>query len=161
MWIPAGIVYVIAGLCLAAGWLREAERKVLQRESRGPSRGLQAAGMLLLCMMFTTGCQSAETKLASAATGGDPSRGRAAIATYGCSSCHTIPGVRDAIGLVGPNLDRIASRNYIGGVLQNTPDNMIRWLQNPPGVDPMTAMPNVHLSEADARDIAGYLYTLR
>jgi cytochrome c len=116
---------------------------------------------LFFLLFITIGCESKETKLAAAATGGDPARGRNAIATYGCSSCHTIPGVRDAVGLVGPNLDRIASRNYIGGVLQNTPKNMIRWLQNPPGVDPMTAMPNTHLSENDARDIAGYLYTLR
>ena len=27
MWIPAGLVYIIAGLALFAGWLREAERR--------------------------------------------------------------------------------------------------------------------------------------
>ena len=47
------------------------------------------------------------------------------------------------------------------GVLPNTPENMLRWLQNPPVVDPLTAMPNVGVTEADARDMAGYLYTLR
>jgi len=38
---------------------------------------------------------------------------------------------------------------------------MIRWLQDPPAVDAKTAMPNLHVSEADARDIATYLYTLQ
>jgi hypothetical protein len=38
---------------------------------------------------------------------------------------------------------------------------MIRWIQNPPGIDPLTAMPNLHVTPSDAQDIAGYLYTLR
>ena len=107
------------------------------------------------------GCDDARRAHAAAMTGGgDPDRGKQAIGQYGCSSCHTIPGVRGAHALVGPSLDRVGGRMYIGGVLQNTPDNMMRWLENPPGVDPMTAMPNMHVSDADARDIASYLYTL-
>jgi hypothetical protein len=46
-------------------------------------------------------------------------------------------------------------------VVRNTPDDMIRWIQNPPAIDEKTAVPNVHVTESDARDIAGYLYTLR
>lgn len=34
MWVPAGLVYVVAGLALCAGWMRESERKVLEREAR-------------------------------------------------------------------------------------------------------------------------------
>jgi cytochrome c1 len=62
---------------------------------------------------------------------------------------------------VGPNLQGIASRAYIAGVLPNTPDNMVRWIQNPQAVDEKTAMPNVGVSSRDARDIAAYLYTLK
>jgi cytochrome c oxidase assembly factor CtaG len=32
MWIPAGLVYVIAGLALFAGWLREADVRAMKRE---------------------------------------------------------------------------------------------------------------------------------
>ena len=32
MWIPAGLVYVIAGLALFAGWLREADVRAVKRE---------------------------------------------------------------------------------------------------------------------------------
>ena len=46
------------------------------------------------------------------------------------------PGVVDARGLVGPPLTQIANRIYIAGVLTNTPDNLIEWIQNPPGVRP-------------------------
>ena len=98
---------------------------------------------------------------AIALTGGDPDHGSKLLVRYGCAGCHTIPGVPRANGLVGPSLQHIASRVYIGGVLLNNPDNLMRWLKNPPGVDPMTAMPATGLSDRDARDIAAYLYTLR
>ncbi len=34
MWVPAGIVYIVAGLLMFAGWLRESEKRVLQREQK-------------------------------------------------------------------------------------------------------------------------------
>jgi len=32
MWVPAGAVYIVAGLAMCAGWMRESERRVLRRE---------------------------------------------------------------------------------------------------------------------------------
>jgi cytochrome c2 len=98
---------------------------------------------------------------AQVTTGGDPVRGKAAIARYGCGSCHQIPGISDAVGLAGPPLSGIANRIYIAGVMQNTPDNMIRWIQHPKAVDEKTLMPELGVTDKDAADIAGYLYTLR
>ena len=98
---------------------------------------------------------------AAAMTGGVPARGREKIRKYGCATCHTIPGVTGADALVGPPLTRIAIRTYIAGVMTNTPDNMVHWIRDPRGVDPLTAMPNLGVTDADARDIAGYLYTLK
>jgi cytochrome c1 len=97
---------------------------------------------------------------AVAITGGDPDHGRHLIADKGCGLCHTVPGVPHADGLVGPSLARVGSRVYLAGVIANSPGNMMRWLRDPPGVDPMTAMPNLGLTEPEARDIAAYLYTL-
>jgi cytochrome c2 len=45
--------------------------------------------------------------------------------------------------------------------MTNSPDHMIEWLRNPPGIDEKTAMPDLGVTEKDARDIAAYLYTLR
>ncbi|HEY1190038.1 MAG TPA: c-type cytochrome [Gemmata sp.] len=94
-------------------------------------------------------------------TGGDPTRGRDAIARRGCAACHTIPGVTGADANVGPPLDRVGSRVYLAGVLLNTPENMARWLKDPPAVDPKTAMPNVGATDDEVRDMSAYLYTLR
>ncbi len=108
------------------------------------------------------GCDRDERmREAARLTGGDPERGRHVIRTYGCGSCHTIAGVRGANSLVGPPLTGIAQRAYIAGVLPNTPTNMVTWIERPQSVDPHTAMPNLGVSARDARDIAGYLYSLR
>ena len=95
---------------------------------------------------------------ARALTGGDPTQGRVLIQQYGCGSCHSIPDVPGARGTVGPALSAIPSRSYIGGVLQHTPDNLVRWIENPKAVDEKTAMPNLGVTRNDARDIAAYLY---
>ena len=92
--------------------------------------------------------------------GGQPAKGRALIQQYGCGSCHQIPGVPGATGGVGPSLEGVQGQSYIAGVLPHTPDNMVRWVQDPQGVDPRTAMPDLHVSERDARHIVAYLYSL-
>ena len=118
--------------------------------------------LVLGAAIISTGCDDAKYRAATAMTGGgDPDRGKAAIAAHGCSGCHTIPGVPGADALVGPPLTRMGSRSYVAGVMKNTPENLIRWIQDPPAVDPLTAMPKLGVSESDARDIASYLYTLR
>lgn len=94
-------------------------------------------------------------------TGGDIERGRVAMRQYACQTCHLIPGVTGADALVGPPLNGIASRLYLAGVLPNTPDRMIEWLRNPQEIDPLSAMPDVGVTDRDARDMAAYLYTLR
>lgn len=93
--------------------------------------------------------------------GGNAQAGRQKLRDYGCGTCHTIPGVRGANALVGPPLAGIAGRMYIAGKLTNTPQHMMSWIQDPPSIDSATAMPDVGVTEADARDIAAYLYTLR
>jgi cytochrome c2 len=119
--------------------------------------------MLIFSSCFDAGCSrsSEAEQIARATTGGSAARGSAAIARYGCGSCHIIPGVSGASGLAGPPLSGIGNRIYVAGVLQNTPDNMVRWIENPPAVDEHTVMPNLGVTHQDAIDIAGYLYTLK
>jgi len=49
----------------------------------------------------------------------------------------------------------------LGGVLSNSPDNMVRWIREPQQASPLTAMPDLGVTERDARDMAAYLSTLR
>jgi cytochrome c2 len=116
---------------------------------------------LVPCVVGCDDARGARVASANRITGGDADRGRELMRAYGCGSCHSIPGVSGADGLVGPPLGGIASRSYIGGVLPNAPDNMLRWLRDPRAVDSLTAMPNLGVTPSDARHLAAYLYTLR
>jgi cytochrome c len=91
---------------------------------------------------------------------GEAPRGREAMIRYGCGACHVIPGVRLATGRVGPKLEDFTHQMYIAGVLANTPENLIAWLQDPQQHNPRTAMPNLQVTEEDAEDMAAYLYTV-
>jgi cytochrome c2 len=93
-------------------------------------------------------------------TGGNIENGRRALQAFGCVACHTIPGIRLARGKVGPKLEGLSERVYIAGVLPNTPENLISWIQHPRRIDPKTAMPETGIGPADARDAAAYLYSL-
>ena len=116
---------------------------------------------ILLLAAFSLACGREEHAIAAQLTGGDPDRGKKAIRQYGCYTCHTIPGIANANAVVGPPLDRMGVRVYIAGRLPNTPENMIRWIIDPRGVEAHTAMPDTGVTPADARDITAYLYTLR
>ncbi|GAA1659223.1 hypothetical protein GCM10010977_08400 [Citricoccus zhacaiensis] len=88
----------------------------------------------------------------------DPDAGSAAIIEYGCASCHTVPGVQSVSRTIGPDLTGFDDQIYIAGQLPNRPEELIRWIKNPQDIVPGTAMPNMGVTEQDARDIAAYLY---
>ncbi|MET4315410.1 c-type cytochrome (plasmid) [Bradyrhizobium barranii] len=95
---------------------------------------------------------------ARAMTAGDPARAPALIRRYGCAGCHTIYGIPGGDGQVGSSLAGLRQRVYIAGVVTNSPDNLIRWIVTPQVFSPRTAMPATGISEAEARDVAAYLY---
>ncbi|MBZ9721615.1 c-type cytochrome [Mesorhizobium sp. BR1-1-3] len=97
-----------------------------------------------------------ETTLVQA-IGGDPQRAVPAMIRNGCGGCHEIPGVPGARGTVGPSLQGVVERGYIGAS-RASPDAMMRWISRARDVDPNTAMPNTNLSPQEARDITAYLY---
>lgn len=92
--------------------------------------------------------------------GADAERGELLIAAYGCGSCHIIPGISGADGVVGPPLTDWASRQWIAGNLWNEPVNLIAWLHDPQAIEPGTAMPTQGVTELEAAHMAAYLYSL-
>lgn len=124
----------------------------------GTARWLAAVcGIVLLLAACDDQPERAEVMVA----GGDAAQGPELIRTYGCHSCHMVPGVRGADALVGPPLIHWSRRTYVAGMLPNTPDNLVAWIVNPQRINPQTAMPNMGVSTTDAQHIAAYLYTLR
>ena len=87
-------------------------------------------------------------------------RGKVALLQYGCATCHDIPGVVGADAPVGPPLAHMARRGAIAGLLTNDVEHMVAWIREPQRWHPGSAMPDLGVSEADARDMASYLYSL-
>jgi cytochrome c1 len=115
---------------------------------------------LLLTLVAATACGGGDSEGGHllASTGGDAEAGEIAIAKHGCGSCHVIPGVERARGLVGPPLSDFAWRTYIAGRVYNTPANLEAWIRLPDSVEPGTVMPTLGVTPQEARDIAAYLY---
>jgi cytochrome c1 len=102
-----------------------------------------------------------QTERAIAMTRGDPDRAMPAIVRYGCAACHAIPGAQVPGGLAAAPLSGITDRLYLGGVVENSPANLVRWIVNPKQFNPRTAMPVTGISEKEARDVAAYFYRQR
>jgi cytochrome c2 len=141
------------GVIVTLAWLREARPRT--------SAGLRRVALLasLGALLVFGGCD--EGGVGGRFTDiGDPQSGALYIAQTGCGSCHVIPGIDGADGLVGPPLNQMGRRIFVAGLLRNTPENMMTWLRNPQQIVPGNAMPDMRLTEEQARDITAYLYTL-
>lgn len=135
----------------------------------GPRLFLLALPVIVLGGVLLSACDlaanvygsSTDSVVERTVAGGDAEQGRQALVTYGCGSCHAIPGVTGANSYVGPPLTSWGKRQYVAGVLTNEPDNVIAWIRDPQAIVPGNAMPNLQVTDADARNIAAYLYTLK
>ncbi len=111
----------------------------------------------LVLLTVVTACSRHESSPAS----GSAAQGSQLIAKYGCDTCHVIPGIDSARGMIGPSLDHVGTRPMIAGTLPNTPENLVRYIQNPQLVGAQNTMPNLGVKPEEARDIAAYLATLK
>ena len=114
-----------------------------------------------IALIVLVGCDLQAKPNFQPVAGGDAVRGRQLVQDFGCIGCHTIPGINNAHANVGPPLTALGDRVYIAGMLHNDPGNLVKWLRDPQSVVPGNAMPNMGISEPQARDMAAFLYTLR
>jgi cytochrome c len=123
------------------------------------ARSIAEAAIILVAI---AACNSGnETFAARQVPGGHAKNGRNYMEAAGCGTCHIIPGVVNARGMVGPSLEHFAQRSFIAGEVPNTTDNLVKWIVSPPSIEPRTAMPVLGVTPTEARDIAAYLYQLR
>ena len=126
-----------------------------------PHRSLTAFGLVLfsaLALYYSISSGDTDRALAAALTGGNPDRAPPLLRRYGCTGCHTISALTGADGKVAPPLQQLRKRVYIAGKLTNTPTNLVQWIVSPQHISPGSAMPDTGISEAEARDVAAFLY---
>ena len=125
-------------------------------------RNCQWLVAISIAAALMSGCTGGKTlRVYKASTGGDANVGRQIIVQRHCGSCHTIPGIHHADGVFGPPLTSFGRRTFIAGNFPNAPNNLVHWIMSPTSMKPKTAMPDLGLSEQQARDVAAYLYRLR
>lgn len=77
-----------------------------------------------------------------------------------CSSCHTTDATANAPN-AGPNLGGFATRTtFAGAIFENTEENLINWLRNPPGMKEGAKMPNLQLTQEQLTALVAYLQSL-
>ncbi len=104
--------------------------------------------------------QKAMPDSAAAAANPDVAAGAKLFASSACVGCHTINGV--SAGVLGPNLTHVGSRTTIaGGIMDNTPENMSKWLKNAPQEKPGSLMPSLGLTDDQVKVLVAYLESLR
>jgi cytochrome c oxidase subunit 2 len=98
-----------------------------------------------------------QTQAAVTPTGGDAAQGAMLFQQQTCASCHAVAGT-GANAQVGPNLTHFGGRDTIAaGVLDNTPDNLAKWLKDPQSVKPGSHMPDLQLTNDQIRALVAYL----
>jgi len=95
-------------------------------------------------------------------------KGRKLFQEKTCLACHKVRG-HEGLGITGPDLTHIGSRTTIaGGLLENNPDQMARWLLHPEIVKPGNKMyttgyvpNNITLSSEEVSALVAYLESLK
>ena len=88
-------------------------------------------------------------------------QGEEVFMTRQCVLCHNIEGT-PAGSIAGPDLTHVASRLTIAaGTLENTRDNLARWIRDPQGVKPGAQMPQPELTPAELAALVAYLEGLQ
>jgi len=83
------------------------------------------------------------------------------FAQRGCTACHSVRGT-GAAGAFGPNLTQFGARTTLAaGTLENTRDNLYRWLEDPQVVKPGSQMPDLNLTDRELIRLVNYLRSLR
>jgi cytochrome c oxidase subunit II len=81
----------------------------------------------------------------------------------GCGGCHTLGGVENFVGTIGPNLTHFADREaFAGDTFNRTDDNVRKWLQDAPGMKAGADMPSFEdqLSGPALDALVAYLQSL-
>ena len=96
------------------------------------------------------------------ARGSPAEQGQQAFARGACVACHTIAGLPQARGTVGPNLTHVGSRTTLAGaMLPNTTEWLRRWIANAPSLKPGSLMPAMPLPEDQMTALVAYLQSLQ
>jgi cytochrome c oxidase subunit 2 len=127
--------------------------------------GAEHAWMRIRVLVQSTndfnGWLQAQAKVPAIPTSGDAAQGAQLFQQLTCANCHAIAGT-PAQANIGPDLTHIASRQTIGsGVLDNNPQTLLAWIDNPQAIKPGVRMPDLGLTTQQLQELVAYMETLK
>jgi cytochrome c oxidase subunit 2 len=126
--------------------------------------GFQHAKMALLVVADTADDYekwAAQQRAPASEPKGDAAKGREVFLSKPCLMCHTIAGT-PAHARHAPDLTHVAARKTLAaGALDNSPENLGKWIQDPQAIKPGSNMPTIPLAEGELKALLAYLETLQ
>ncbi len=126
--------------------------------------GLQHANMAFYVIAQTPGMfdrwLTRHSQPPSEPAGELEAKGAAVFQRLACAGCHTVDGTQ-AQGTRGPNLTNLGERRTLGaGTVENTPENLARWIPDASSLKPGVLMPAIPISHSDLEAVVAYLESL-
>jgi mono/diheme cytochrome c family protein len=97
--------------------------------------------------------------------GADFGKGRRLLETKGCGSCHVMTNVEPVPSSTPPIMEAKAferafklAPDLLAARTRMSPAKVVAWLKDPVAVKPDSAMPKIPLTDAEIKDITGYLF---
>jgi cytochrome c oxidase subunit 2 len=117
--------------------------------------GAQHAWMRILVIAQTQSefdtWEQQQLQSANIPAGSEAAKGAQMFRDLPCINCHLITNA-------GPNLTHFGSRQTIGtGILENTPENLTKWLSDTQKVKPGILMPTMNLTPDQVKALVAYL----
>ncbi|MFQ6112470.1 MAG: c-type cytochrome [bacterium] len=139
------------------GWVRNT--KSFRKHSRMPNPEFTHEEALAVTAYLANISQASDYKVPKAPTGGSVRRGRKLVESVGCKGCHVVTAKDREVRKTDVPYDVAPELTKIGSKVE--PDWLYAWIRNPKQYNPNTTMPNLRLTDSQARDIVAYLMSLK
>ena len=150
--LGVGVVAVVI-----AAWVMEPSRMASAEAKLQPVRDQMMRQMAASTGVAAEVPQATPTPIAST---GEFAEAHSLFRAKGCIACHMAPGIPEAVGTIGPDLEGLASRAMIADVMELSEENLAKWIHDPQAMKPDTVMLNVGLSDPEVETLVTWLLSL-
>ena len=134
-------------------WVKDT--KSFRQHTRMPNPELTNEEARAVTAFLVNSAKESDYKAPAAPPGGSASRGERLVETIGCKGCHVVTEKDREIRVTDVSYDIAPELNKIGSKVNR--DWLYAWIKDPKQYNPNTTMPNLRLTDSEARDIAAYL----
>jgi mono/diheme cytochrome c family protein len=134
-------------------WIRDT--KSFREHTRMPNPQFTHEEAVAVAAYLASTAKQSSYRTPSAPPGGSPTRGEQLVESLGCKGCHVVTDKDREVRVTDVSYDIAPELNKIGSKVSR--DWLYAWIRDPKQYNPNTVMPNLRLTDSEARDIVAYL----